>query len=405
MKRILTMLLTCIYVLALGVSLVGCGAVAADRAESRRALGIVVGNTACSQGLNLSSPLVHDTILNTITGYGRISVVNADGNPSLVADQDFDIPENRKAASAERLKMDAEAKASGFLTGLSGVIADHEEVDYLKSLQLCGRNLSSLEGYDSKEIIVVGTGLSTTGVLNFRNNLLSADPEAVADALEAQGEIPDLRGIRVYWQQLGDTAAPQAALNGLQRQTLREIWEAVIRRGGGEVVFDDMVFRPVSAQLSYPMVSVVDLPEAPVIAFDTEQPMPFDTPVSLPESDIRFIEDSDQYVDPAAVKEKLTPIARLLIANPDVTVMLCGCIAGDDATEGGIQLSLLRAEAVKRTLMELSVPEEQMVVKGLGTDNPWHIRNVGYTGDLAAQNRKVVLVNTESELGQALMRR
>ena len=110
-------------------------------------------------------------------------------------------------------------------------------------------------------------------------------------------------------------------------------------------------------------------------------------------------------MDPATAKEVLEPIAEILIANEDLTVLLCGCVAGDGTTDYGRDLSLRRAEAVKQTLMELSVPEDQLLVIGLGTNNPWHIKGVGYDGELAAQNRRVVLLNAESELGRELLKR
>ena len=78
-------------------------------------------------------------------------------------------------------------------------------------------------GYNSKTIVVSGTGLSTQGTLNFQNNLLSAEPEAVLDLLEEKNEIPDLTGMTVVWQQLGDVAAPHQSLTQSQKARLQEI--------------------------------------------------------------------------------------------------------------------------------------------------------------------------------------
>lgn len=64
------------------------------------------------------------------------------------------------------------------------------------------RSLSSLKGYDSKTIILIGTALSTQGTLNFQNNLLSAEPDAVLDLLEEKNEIPDFASITVVSQQM-----------------------------------------------------------------------------------------------------------------------------------------------------------------------------------------------------------
>ena len=70
------------------------------------------------------------------------------------------------------------------------------------------------------------------GALDFAAEpyLLDQDPDELASSLAEAGALPDLSGIRVVFQGLGDTAAPQPALGQRQRDNLVAIWEAVLRR-------------------------------------------------------------------------------------------------------------------------------------------------------------------------------
>ena len=219
MKMRFASLFTTICLAAYVVGLAGCGSrtsaekTSAEEASGMNAVCYAIAPTANSQGLNMSSPLVRDTIYDTILDYGYISVVVVDGNPEFVAAESYDIDAKYKKASKEKLKTDARAKATNLIAYMESQVANDAQVDYLEGLRMAVRSLSSLEGYDSKTIVVIGTGLSTQGTLNFQNNLLSVEPEAVLDQLEEKNEIPDFTGITVVWQQMGDVASPQEDLS------------------------------------------------------------------------------------------------------------------------------------------------------------------------------------------------
>lgn len=204
MQKRITALLTAICLIIMAASLTGCGGkTSAEESSGRAAVCYVIAPTANSQGLNFNSPLVQDTIYDTILNYGYISVVVVDGNPELVAADSYDIDAQYKNASKEKLKTDARSKATNLITYMENQIANDPQVDYLEGLRMAVRSLSSLEGYDSKTIILMGTALSTQGTLNFKNNLLSAEPDMVVDLLEEKEEIPNLDGITVVSQQMG----------------------------------------------------------------------------------------------------------------------------------------------------------------------------------------------------------
>ena len=267
-KNMVTAFMTlCMAVCVAG--LVGCGHQEfAEKEPGMNAVCYAIAPTANSQGLNMNSPLVQDTIYDTILDYGYVSVVVIDGNPEMAAADSYDIPAQYKNASKEKLKTDARAKATNLIAYMGNQIANDAQVDYLEGLRMAVRSLSSLEGYDSRTIVVIGTGLSTQGTLNFQNNLLSIEPDAVLEQLEEKNEIPDFTGITVVWQQMGDVAAPQQDLSQTQRKRLQEIWGGIVERGGGTFVYNDIMANPVDTRASYPPVDTVLLPEETPVGFD-----------------------------------------------------------------------------------------------------------------------------------------
>ncbi|MCD7756455.1 MAG: hypothetical protein LUJ09_09085 [Firmicutes bacterium] len=407
MKKIISLFLA---VCTLAMVLTGCGGTDSTSVvqEAPSAICYVIGNHANSQAINYNSPLVQDNVYECILNYGFISVVEVDGSPDVIAADSYDIDAKYKGASEEHLKRDAQSKATNLINAMSGVIAHDAEADYLEALNLAVRSLASLDGYASKTIVVLGTGLSTSGLMNFQNNLFAAEPEAIAELLAEMDAVPDFTGITVVWQQLGDVAAPQSMTHS-QKVKLQEIWAAVVQRGGGDFICNDIMPLAVDTSLTYPEVSVVELPKETPISFESaitqaneegseQSSSAFDTPIILSEEEVEFYPDSANYLEPQAALETLLPIAEYLLSDGNTTeLVLAGTIAGDSCGDSGMELSLRRAEAVRDSLVSLGVPAERLVCVGCGCYDPWHISGVGTSSALAQQNRKVVLMDAASQ--------
>lgn len=408
MKKMITLTIFCAWALMMVAGLAGCSSGSNESATEKAAVCYVLANTANSQGLNLNSPMVQDTVYDTVRNYGYISIVNADGIPDIVLANSYDIDAKYKSASKEKLDMDARSKTTNLITGMQGVIACEPEVDYLGALRCAVRSLSSLEGYDSKAIVVIGTGLSTTGVLDFRNNLISAEPAVVVELLKEKSEIPDFTGMTVYWQQMGDVASPQKALSAAQRNKLQQIYGSIVEAGGGTFVYNDIIANPVNEEISYPAVTPVELPSDTPISFEPdilnsrEEEGGFKELVVLTEEQVTFIGDKSEYLHPEEAESVLKPIADYLAGN-QVTILLCGTTAGDTNSDFTMSLSKERAEAVKKTLIELGVDADHVIAVGLGSSDPWHIYGVGYDGAAASGNRKVVLLDASSKTAQDIL--
>lgn len=408
-KNMVTAFMTlCMAVCVAG--LVGCGHQEfAEKEPGMNAVCYAIAPTANSQGLNMNSPLVQDTIYDTILDYGYVSVVVIDGNPEMAAADSYDIPAQYKNASKEKLKTDARAKATNLIAYMGNQIANDAQVDYLEGLRMAVRSLSSLEGYDSRTIVVIGTGLSTQGTLNFQNNLLSIEPDAVLEQLEEKNEIPDFTGITVVWQQMGDVAAPQQDLSQTQRKRLQEIWGGIVERGGGTFVYNDIMANPVDTRASYPPVDTVLLPEETPVGFDetmfeTADESLLEEPVMLTEEQVSFVPDKATYLDEEEAVGTIRPIADYLIEHEQITVLLAGTTAGDEDSDYTMRLSQERADAVRSTLIQLGVDQSRIVTVGLGSSDPWHVYGAGYDGSIASGNRKVVLLDASSDTAKEIMK-
>lgn len=407
MKKIISIILMLACVITLVSTLAGCSGNGVKAPAEKAAVCYVIANTANSKGLNFNSPLVQDTVYSTVRNYGFIAVVNADGKPEIVHAASYDLEDKYKSASKEKLDMDARSKATNIILSMQSIMADDPEVDYLESLRLAVRTLSSLEGYDSKTIVLMGTGLSTTGVMNFSNNLISAEPEMVINLLNEKSEIPDFKGITVYSQQLGDVAAPQQELTSAQRIKLEKIYGGIVETGGGIFVYNEIIANPVDDTKQYPSVTPVKLPSDAPISFEEvvfEEENIFEEPVFLTEEKIGFVADKDILLNPTEASETLRPVAEYLASHPSISIVLAGTTAGDSDSDFTMTLSKQRAEAVKDALIDLGVSADRIITLGLGSEkDPWHVYNAGYDGAAAAGNRKVVLLDASSERAASIL--
>ena len=410
MKRIFTMMSVAMCMIIFVLNLTGCGNSSKASEETEKpAVAFVYANTANSQPINLETPLVMDTITHCAENFGYINIINCDGKPAGVFEKNMDIDPQYKNASHERLKIDARNKANDVLSVMKDIIAVEPEVDFLEGLRIASKSLNSLNGYTKKSIIVLGTGLSTTGnYVNFTNNLISAEPETIADLLQEKKAIPDFSGLTVYWQGLAQTDTPQEPLTPEQRDKLQSIWREIITRGGGDFVVDDYISIATTDRTNqYPKVSVVELPSETPIEFSVGE---FDGknldkgPVALTEKQVSFVPDSAEYLVPEEAAESIKPIADYLIQHENVTILLAGTTAGDEDSSYTLKLSEDRALAVKKTMIEFGVEEKRIITVGLGsTRDPWHVMGARYEGSLASSNRRVMLLDASTPIAKAIL--
>lgn len=400
-KRIITGILASIMLLVLLLNLTGCRGRNSEAECKAKSVALVLGAHKNSMDLNLNSDVVSDSVSDAISSFGLVSIILNDGNPEMIFGKRYKVKEQYRG-NPNLLKQLSEKEAKNVLKDMDDIRANDAEVDTLEAIRLAARTLSSAPKNSEKIIVVADTGLSTTGILNFQNNIINADSEEIAEQLAEKDAIPNLEDIKVIWQQIGDVYDPQQSLTPAQVKNLKKIWKAIIEKGGGKFESVDIVSNQTSISGSLPNVTTINLPAETAIKFEPENIKDFTKPQFLGEEHIKFIGDSDKYIDPNAAKEALKPIAKYMNENNKFKMLLIGTTAGDENSDLMIDLSEKRAKAVKSSLVSMGVPEKNISYIGLGCSDPWHIYNVGTGGGLASNNRKVVLIDASSDIAKSL---
>jgi outer membrane protein OmpA-like peptidoglycan-associated protein len=363
-------------VVALTAGLAGC----ADSPEPTGGLAIVVGARSNMPPPGLTG-LAVQAREEALVSQAYLSVVVADGEPFEMEGAGVLVARDDNSVIQER---DRDRNRQMIDEKLATARAETPETDLLGALDLAARGISAAPG--NHTIVVLDSGLSTVEALDFRTpGLLDADPVELAESLWRAGELPDLTGLRVVFQGLGDTAAPQEAPRRPHRQSLIDIWVAIANAAGAQTV--DVEESPLSGtpDPSLPPVSPVPFEDGLSCTADT---------LVLRGGDVAFLPESADFRDPEAARSVVGPIAELLLSG-QASARLTGTTAdvGDD--EGQKDLSKSRALAVRDLLVVSGVPEERLSVVGLGSDFPGYLPDHDAAGHLipeaASQNRKVIV--------------
>ena len=374
--------------------LAGCASPAGEAAGAPLHLAIVGGYADNAKRLPLTGETMQALLTDLCRSGGSLTVITNEGQPRVLDDQTIDPPPPDRSRTKQTQIVSAEVQQ--LLAWIeNNAVAVTEELDVLRAIQLSGRSLSSREG--TKILCVVSTGMSTRGIMDFRNNLLRADPAAVADGVEAAGELPPLEGVRVIWLGLGDSAQD---ISAAEHDNLEAIWNTLLTRAGAsEVTFAAEL--PGEILEGLPHVSQVPSSQPAALQLDDA----LTSPIILDNETVRFAGDSAELVDPAAAQAVLHPIAEWLTAHPSASLLLVGTTAS--GTEAGTKtLSEQRAARVRDMLISMGAQSQQLQTLGLGFHDPWHVDDLNPDGTLnanAAANRNVVVLRADSEQAMTLL--
>ncbi|MGV9679758.1 OmpA family protein [Nocardia sp. NPDC003482] len=232
--------------------------------------------------------------------------------------------------------------------------------------------------------------------MNFaRDGLLEADGDEVVAFLREQGQLPDLRELRVVLAGFGDTTDPQKTLDQAHRDRLLGIWRAVLTAAGAEVQVDGSP-RSGAAPASVPEVTTVDVPD----------PAPFPHTCSirnfrLPDTGaVGFQENTPALREPTAARQAVEQIVAALRACPGVRIQLTGATSsyGDQTPAGEADrrwLSLARADAVRGLMTAAGLDASRIEIRGDGYHFDGYVPDRDGAGVLlpgpAAQNRCVLV--------------
>ncbi|MEJ2888077.1 OmpA family protein [Actinomycetospora aeridis] len=315
----------------------------------------------------------------------RITLIDLDGRPTSAGSETY----SSDAGNAIAAEDDRNQFLGGFGEALTGMRAQAPEADVLSALDLAGR---SAGGNRPGTVVLVDSGLSTVAPLDFRQRgLLDAPPAETVEALRASNALPGLQGVTVVLAGLGDVAEPQTALSPAQRSSLVALWTAVAEAGGASCVAVVDEPRGGEAPSDVPPVSVVDVPPPPRITPGQTTALPDDNSVG-------FQPDTAEFRDRNAARGVLTPFAQFLTESPGRRLALTGTSARAGTPAGQVDLSTRRAEAVKALLVELGAPADRISTRGVGSQFPGYVNDVGPDGRQlpgpASANRTVIVEPT-----------
>lgn len=324
-------------------------------------------------------------VLNSaIDANQAISVVRLDGKPKVVFSQAFTPGANTQITKLDKNKYVTNLNQilQGTPQSATDIRAQAPQADTLDSLAQAASTVPT-----GGDVIVMDSGLQTVEPLDFRTGLLGDSPSSIVDYLRHAGELPDLKGRRIYFTGLGWTAAPQPTLSISNRQKVVQIWEQIAQAAGASCVASDQTANTNSAVQGLPPVGIVTPPPPP----------PPPTPCSVinlgDANNVGFEFDSTTFRDPAGARATLQKLADVL-NQPGESATLTGSTSSEGSDQYNLDLSLRRANAVKAVLVQLGVPASRIQAFGDGSHLPGRLTDRGPNGRLligpAIQNRKVV---------------
>jgi outer membrane protein OmpA-like peptidoglycan-associated protein len=357
----------------------------AEKAECAAAQGLVI---VVSVHQNVAAPKLPGelrcTVRETVSARQPISVVAIDGTPHVVAKHlTYDVMSAQDNPGAH--DNDVTLGFNDISAKVRGATADADGSDVLNALSVAA-DLAVSGKTPEATIAVIDSGASDTGALRLTEpGVTDGQPAGIATTLAGRGALPKLSGYKVQLVGFGYTVAPQPRLPDRQRRAIIDIWTATLKQAGARVSLlpaartDDGPDTPHTTGTIEPVAEVPVCDQRPIVFDDT--------------SPVGFVEESTEFVDPAAASEALRRLATWLTANPARTARIVGTTAdwGDEA--GQVTLSKGRATTVATALRGLGVDAGRLTVDGVGSKFPEHLDehdgNGKWNSEIAALNRSV----------------
>jgi len=434
MKKINSVISALLAAILLGLSFVSC-----ERhdtsvpTEEPTAVCIVLSKHANAP--TISTTHFYDLVYTAAYNYGSVSAVSIEGEPKVLCDYEINPPD--KWVDNTKRRQIAADNAQVILSQIASAEASTPETDTLTALSM-GSDILQSKTESVKLLCIDDSFLSTTGLLNFAaSNLMEQDPDIIVEQLEERFAIPDLSGVDVMVMGMAQTCGKQTSLGSAYEHKLESIWTAIFEAsncaslnidrtplGKNEpqtslavstvtIISDVLTFNiPQKTETENDIVEettpalVPSFPEpAPIETEKVEPEQLLPDVVMFDETTVKFVGNSDMFVNPELAAKTLEPVAKLLQDYSNLNVILAGMTAsvGGDGTE----LSLKRAEAVKSILIAAGVDETQIRCVGLGrTDNFLRVDDTDSNGNLiesmAMLNRSVFLFAEDSDTADKL---
>ena len=318
---------------------------------------IVLGNTQNTPAPSISGDVSEAVIATMLAHKGEdaealidsIKFISAVKQPEVISLDSSDIKIREISQNNSNAKRDAKLNIEAISEKLNNAKPVDNGANYFEAIMEARNNVKV-----GSRIIVIGSGLSDSGDLNFSKNSILTNEDARKAAI---AEIQDkygrdyLEGYIVEFYGLGDTAAPQEALSNIQKDIVRDIYEDSIRKLGGKVTINTrtQISNPVETKYS---VGTTDTGCGDInLIFDDE--------------DLKFVGDKAIFIDRAAATKALSSVNDIWARQQD-TIQAIQVDGYTAHYPGADNLSQERANAVKDALVGLGISTSKITATGKG---------------------------------------
>jgi hypothetical protein len=226
---------------------------------------------------------------------------------------------------------------------------------------------------------------------------VEASVKAVAEKMTA-----DMSGIDVIFYCCGDTTndSSQEAFSSEEKDILKEFYSQLFNALGAiSVTFKEDLPSTESYHFADTPVSSIKVEETSSQLNELSTEDGFADPIVIPEEQIQYLPDSAEFLNTDTATQAIQPVVDLMQDNPDISILIYSTCAGDADNE---ELSNARSEKIKSLICAGGVSESRVTVIDVKVvDDPYYKFDLG-TGEEAKVNRKTVVLDRSSALGQIL---
>lgn len=412
MNKTIKSIFIAVLTLAIFLSLTGCdGSEDAQNSESVN-IAFVVGIADDETKFNEDIDEFVTLAANPGTDYAFISI---EGEPVTIGEAGR-IPDFSDRGYTDVM---IERVRAGIMADLIERLTSFEpsspEIDMAAATELAVRTLNAhaVEGRQNV-LVFYCSGKSSDGLINMLETpVYEMDVEASVSAVAQQMNI-DMSGIDVVWYCCGDFGTEQPKLSANEKAKLKDFYEQLFNAFGAKsITFKDDLpssecyhfpSSPVSCMAVEGTVSgLKDLVVLKPEFFEEADAAVLESPIVIPEDQVRYKPDSAEFLDPDAAMNAIQPVADFLMEHPEVDILLYGTCAGDTDSEYTLWLGKARAKSVKEALVAAGIDENRITAVTVKVaDDPYYQFGLG-AGSEASVNRKTVMTDMSTKLAQQIL--
>lgn len=318
---------------------------------------LVIGNTQ-----NTPAPSISEDISEIIRGTmlqhkgddayelaDSIKIISATKEPEVI-DLDVTSMKLREIGNNNsNAKRSAEINIKALSEKIESSVPKDNGANYLEAILKARDNVK-----EGSRILVIGSGLSDSGELNFSMSNILTNEQTRNDVL---GHIKEkygndyMEGFSVDFYGLGDSTPPQEPLSTKQKEIVREIYRRLIRDLGGSVDIHTKTLLGGSVETTF-VVGTTDTGCGDIdLVFD--------------DNNLKFISNEATFTDNSTAKQSLMTVKEIWDDYRDniQSIQVDGYIAH---YPGPDDLSQKRADLVKKVLIDLGISPDRIIATGRG---------------------------------------